>query len=359
MMSAPIQSARGTHREPPSDSGASLNLSDYLPAAGLGALSMGILMLVIGLVRLHRRRRREFTREDLQELAHSRGLYSMEGRIPVTLEEIARAVGGQGRHGGLSGVLRGQDQQGSWYLCRRRHQGRLEQALLFENKFLTVKDLKIVPVRGVPKRQWNPLWWRRSRASEPLRLDLLWESAVDRVDERSVRITQALYLLMAQARKVVEPLGLHLQVNDQRVAVHTRGPLDGDALRVFLDVALELRRQVIDVPRVCGALRLSPGQSGQVRPIEGEVTKALKVAGHPNEFSGPTVPYGAMLTGPRAPSQASEPAAPSQASGPAAPSQASGPAAPSQASEPAAPSRASGPATPSQASGSHLPSRAS
>jgi len=268
-----------------------------VPVAVLAILSLGILVLTAQLVRVHRRRRRELLERDLQELAVSRKLNRLESRLPGTLVELARGLGGQGRHGGLQAVLWGQDKSGSWYLCRRRVGSGWQQALLFENKFLTVRDLNIVPLRPSAARRWNPLRrFRKGDRVEALRLQLRWESPAERVDERSVRMVQALYLLMADARKVVEPFGLHLQVHDQRVAVHTRHPLDGDALRVFLDVALELRRQLSEVPRRSGALRLSPGQSGKVSPVEGTITRALKVVGHPNDVTGPTVPYGAMVT---------------------------------------------------------------
>jgi len=101
---------------------------------------------------------------------------------------------------------------------------------------------------------------------------------------------------MAQARHVVEPMGVHLHVNEQRVAIHSRRQLDGDALRVFVDVAMALRRRIIEVPRASGALRLSPGDSGSIQPIEGPVTRAVRAVGHPNDKSGPNLPYGSMLT---------------------------------------------------------------
>jgi len=268
-----------------------------LRAVGLVVLSLGLLLLVAGLVWMHRRRHVEILEEDLQDLANSRRLNRLEGRLPARLEELARALGGRGRRAGLGEILWGQDRSGSWYLCRREVDGHRQQAVLFENKFLTVRDLAIMPRRGAARRKWNPFRRRGKTTAAPLELHLVWRSPADAVDERSVRMVQAIYLLMAQARNVVEPFGLHLQVHDQKVAIHTRRPLDGDALRVFLDVALELRRQLGEVPRVSGALRLSPGQSGAVLPSgEGTVTRALKVVGHPNDHSGPKVPYGAMTT---------------------------------------------------------------
>ena len=67
-------------------------------------------------------------------------------------------------------------------------------------------------------------------------------------------------------------------------------------MRVFLDVALELRRRILEVPHASGALRLRPGDSAGLDPIEGPVTRAVRAVGSPNDKSGPNLPYGPMGT---------------------------------------------------------------
>ncbi len=267
-----------------------------LPAIGLGALTMAFLVLFRSVIALHRRRRREQERYDLYALAESRGLSAQTQRLPPSLLDLATGLGGTGRDAGLSDVLRGTDGLGTWYLCRRRMQGEVQQSFLFENKLLTLNGLRISPVRKAMS-PWRALLRRlRHTTPPPFALRMEWECEAARVDERSVLMSQALYLLMSQAREVVEPMSIHLQVDDQKIAIHTHRPLGGDALRVFTDVAIELRRLVIDLPRSSGALRLSPGESGRFKPVESEITRAVNMTELPPDGSGPSVPYGSLET---------------------------------------------------------------
>jgi len=273
-----------------------VNIVHYLPALGLGALTMALAVLLRSVVVVHRRRQREQEQLDLAILAESRGLSPQEQRLPRSLVDAASTLGGKGREGGLSCVLRGSDGLGSYYLCRRRTSRGSQQAFLFENQLLTLRGLRISPVNQSGSR-WQTLRRKLRHENPPgFALRMEWECATDSVDQRSVLMAQALYLLMADAREVVEPLSIHLQVEDQRIAIHARRPLSGDALRVFTDVAIELRRLVAEVPRSSGALRLSPGESGAVKPTESEITRAVRMTEFPATRSGAAVPYGSLAT---------------------------------------------------------------
>jgi hypothetical protein len=273
-----------------------VNIVHYLPALGLGALTMGLVVLLRSVISLHRRRQREHEELDLATLAESRGLNRQQHQLPQSLVNAAVTLGGKGRDGGLSRVLRGSDGLGTYHLCRRRLGRRAQQAFLFENNLLTLRGLRISPVNHSAGR-WRALLRKLRHESPPnFALRMEWECESSSVDQRSVLMSQALYLLMAEAREVVEPLSIHLQVEDQRVAIHTRRPLSGDALRVFTDVAIELRRLVAEVPHKTGAVRLSPGESGRVPPVESEISRAVRMTEFPATRSGAAVPYGSLAT---------------------------------------------------------------
>jgi len=273
-----------------------VNIVHTLPVLGLSALTLALVLLLRSVVSVHRRRQREQEQLDLAILAESRGLNPQEQGLPRSLVDAATALGGKGRHGGISCVLRGSDGLGSYYLCRRRLGPSSQQAFLFENKLLTLRGLQISPVNQGTGRL-RALQRKLRHAPPPgFALRMEWECQTDSVDQRSVLMAQALYLLMADAREVVEPLSIHLQVEDQRIAIHTRRPLSGDALRVFTDVAIELRRLVAEIPRSSGALRLSPGESGSFAAAESEITRAVRMTEFPATRSGAAVPYGSLAT---------------------------------------------------------------
>lgn len=274
-----------------------MNIAEHLPAVGLGALAMGIAVLVRTIVSLHRRRDREQADRDFRRLGHTRKLVEEE-KLQPRLKELAVALGGRGRRGGLDFVLRGSDIDGRWFFTRRKVDGEGQVALLFECKLLTVNGLRIAPMRPQVRGFSRFMARLRRRPPLPLHLRMEWESPADGVDERSARMGSMLYQLMAQARHVVEPMGVHVHVNAQRVAIHSRRPLEGDALRVFADVAGALRKRILQVPQASGALRLRPGESRGLQPIEGPVTRAVQAVGLPNDKSGPALPYGPLSTEP-------------------------------------------------------------
>lgn len=273
-----------------------MNIAQYLPAIGIGVLTAGIVTLVVGIVGVHRRRDRDLYRKEFRSLVYSRKLTLEEDKLHPRLKELAIALGGRGRRGGLQDVLRGADIDGRWFFTRRKVDGEQQQALIFETKLLAVPGLHISPIR--PQVQGFARFMARlsNRPPMPLHLRMEWDAPAELIDERVARMGSMLYQLMAQARHVVEPMGVHLHVNDQRVAIYSRRPLEGDALRVFVDVAIALRKRIIEVPRASGALRLSPGDSGAIDPIEGPVTRAVRAVGYPNDKSGPNLPYGSMNT---------------------------------------------------------------
>ena len=273
-----------------------MNIAEHLPAVGLGALAMGLIVIVRGIVNVHRRSNQDQSQKDFRGLVHSRKLTLEEGKLHPRLKELAIGLGGRGRRGGLEEVLRGSDIDGRWFFTRRKLDGERQQALIFETKLLDVSGLHISPVRPQVKGFARFMAKLTHRPPMPLHLRMDWEAPAERIDERSARMGSTLYQLMAQARHVVEPMGVHLYVNDQRVAIHTRRPLEGDALRVFVDVTLALRERILKVPQISGALRLSPGDSGAIQPIEGPVTRAVRAVGVPNDKSGPNLPYGPMST---------------------------------------------------------------
>ncbi len=288
--------------------GAVLSFMNLLPGIGLGAAIVLVLALIRHVAGSQKRRQREARREDLLALGHSHDLTHYPERVPKQLKECASKLGGRGRRLGLEDVFSGRDDEGTYYLCTRRLEGRTHQCLLFEHKLLTLDNLLIVPHKPAVTGKLRRLWHRiRKIPSKPMRLRQTWSADPASVDERSVLMAQEIFLQMAEIRQLVEPLGLHLRIDQQRVAIYNRRPVDGEALKIFLDGALELRGRVCEAPRRSGALRLSPGDSRGVRNLSevagpssetGPVTRLIRpVSAAPEENpSGPSLPYGALST---------------------------------------------------------------
>lgn len=230
-----------------------MSLFNPLLVVGAGTFAGASAVIVFNVLRGRRTARRQIRRDQLTTLARRTGLDYVGERARPEDVEAAGWFRGATRRATADGFLQGHDQRGRYWFARREVDGEVHDVFGFQIRGdLNIGSLWFEPVL-VGSRRGQTSWARRllggptppssavarcwnfhRQATGEQLLDEQARASIDRWSRRLV------------ARGKVDgrvPVGL--EVSDGRGWIYSPLPLDGPRTRDFLELALDLRAEVL------------------------------------------------------------------------------------------------------------------
>ena len=249
-----------------------LNNALWLALVGSAA---GAAIVALDVLRRSRARRlRAAHLVELRSLARRRGLSTLEEAIPEHVCDRATPRSWR-RRAHVQDVLQGRDERGNYYTLRRLQGRGCDQLLLFD----APKDTQIDGFCAMPVTKHRlPLLarlWRR-KSDTTLRISSKWECEPRALldDGAVIRCTRALQQIARHAGAHGRTL-IGLDIEGRRLCLRTSGQLDTDELAAFLDAALGMRAQILDILM---DTRYLHSLSGDIQPIADAVHQVVENA---------------------------------------------------------------------------------